>query len=452
MPTGVVPETASEEARTASELPRLVGTWSAAAVVIGIVIGSGIFRVPSVVAAETGTIGGSLTLWALGGLIALSGALCMAELATLFPRAGGQYVFLRESYGPAIAFLFGWTYLLVTPAAWAAIALIFAAYLGQFVPLGDWGIRVAAATLIGVLALVHYRSVRLGAWIQNVSTAAKVVALVGVALAIFVLGSRASGAVGLPSTSEPGSAARFGIALIGVMFAYDGWAGFTSLAGEVRDPQRGLPRALIGGMLAVIGVYLLVNAAYMYALPLAVMAASPLVAADAMMAVTGGGGAALIAALVVLSTFGALNAIVMSDPRVFFAMSRDGLFFRGLSAIHPRFRTPHRSIVFTSGLALVYVFVRTFEQLAEAYVVGVWPFLALLVAGVIVLRRSRPTLARPYRTWGYPVTPLLFILASVLLIGNALVEHTRSTLFSFALTLAGVPIYLLRARRSQSQA
>ncbi len=414
--------------------------------VVGMVIGSGIFRVPSTVAGEAGSILPILALWALGGTIALCGALALAELATMFPRAGGQYVFLREAFGPGVAFVFGWTYLLVTPAAWAAVALIFATYLGHFVPLGDLGIRVTGAALILLLVLVHYRSVRLGAWIQNVSTASKVIALVGLALVILIVGSRAGGAFGAVSTQPSGGAARLGIALIGILFAYDGWAASTSLSGEVRDPGRSLPRALIGGMAAVVTVYLLVNVAYLYALPIATMAASPLVAADAATQVIGGG-AALIAALVVLSTFGALNAIVMSDPRVFFAMANDRLFFRGLSAVHPRFLTPHRSIVFTGGVALLYVFIRTFEQLAEAFIVGVWPFLALMVAGVIVLRRRSPGHQRPYRTLGYPYTPLLFLLASILLIGNALIEHPLTTLLSFGVTLLGIPVYLLWSRR-----
>ncbi len=412
------------------------------------VIGSGIFRVPGAVAGEAGSIVPILGLWTLGGVIALCGALALAELSTMFPRAGGQYVFLREAYGPGVAFVFGWTYLLVTPAAWAAVALIFATYLGHFVPLGDLGIRFVGAALILLLTLVHYRSVLLGAWIQNLSTAAKVIALIGLALAIFILGTRGGGAFGAASAQPSGGAAPMGIALIGILFAYDGWAASTSLSGEVRDPGRSLPRALIGGMATVVAVYILVNAAYLYALPIATIAASPLVAADAATQVIGGGGAALVAALVVLSTFGAMNAIVMSDPRVFFAMANDRLFFRGLSAVHPRFLTPHRSIVFTGALALLYVFIRTFEQLAEAFIVGVWPFLALMVAGVVVLRRQRPELDRPYRTFGYPFTPLLFLLASVLLIGNALVEHPSTTLLSFTITLLGIPVYLLWRRRS----
>jgi basic amino acid/polyamine antiporter, APA family len=432
-----------------AELPRAIGAWSAAAVVAGMVIGSGIFRVPSSVAAEAGGVLPILVLWALGGLIALCGALALAELSTMFPRAGGQYVFLREAYGPAIAFLFGWTYLLVTPAAWAAVALIFATYLGHFFPLGDWGVRIVAGGLIVLLVLVHYRSVRLGAWIQNLSTWSKVAALIGVAAAIFLLGTPGTGAYGTPSDVAPGGMARMGIALIGIMFAYDGWAAFTSLSGEVRDPARNLPRALIGGMMTVMAVYVLVNAAYLYALPVGEMAASPMVATDAATRVIGAGGASLIAALVVLSTFGALNAIVMSDPRIFFAMSRDRLFFRGLAAVHPRFLTPHRSIVFTGAIALLYTFVRTFEQLAEAFIVGIWPFLALMVAGVIVLRRRRPELERPYRTLAYPLPQLLFILASVLLIGNALAEHPVTTLFSFGISALGLPVYLLWRRRAR---
>jgi len=429
--------------------PRL-GVWSTAAILVGVTIGSGIFRVPSVAAAESGAVGAVFLLWILGGLIALFGALTIAELAAMFPRSGGIYVFLRETYGPSVAFLFGWTRLLVIqPSVIGAIALISAAYVNAFVPLTEAQVRLVAAGFILILAGANYRSLGWGAWVQNASTAAKVLALLALAAAIFAFGDPSAGAFAGPLGLKPLTWGGFGIALLAVMWTYDGWVDATYVAEEVKDPGRTLPRALAGGVLTVIGVYLVVNAAYLLALPLDEMAASELVAADAAMRVFGPVGASLVAALVILSTFGALNGVTMTGPRVFFALARDGLFFRPVAAIHPRFGTPHVAIALAAGLGIAYVSFRTFEQLAEAFVLGIWPFYVLCVVAVFVLRQSRPGAPRPYRTWGYPWVPLLFLLASAAMLGNALMRQPGSTLLGFGIILSGFPVYhvWIRLRR-----
>jgi basic amino acid/polyamine antiporter, APA family len=437
-------------ARGVSEAARLeprLGIWSTAAILIGVTIGSGIFRVPAVVAAETGALGAAFLLWVVGGLVALFGALTIAELAAMYPRAGGIYVFLKEAYGPEVAFLFGWTRLLVIqPAVIGAIALICAAYVNAFVPLTPGQVRLLAACIIVVLAAANYRSMAWGAWVQNVSTVAKVVALLVLAAAIFLLGDPAGGAFAGETRLSPATWGGFGMALLAVMWTYDGWIDATYVAEEVRDPGRTLPRALAGGVLVVIGIYLVVNAAYLLALSMDEMAASELVAADAAMAVFGPVGASLVAGLVILSTFGALNGVTMTGPRVFFAMARDGLFFRPVAAVHPAFGTPHVAIGLAAGLGILYVSVRTFEQLAEAFVLGIWPFYVLCVLAVFLLRRRRPGAPRPYRAWGYPVVPVLFLLASLAMLGNALVRQPLSTLLGFAIILSGVPVYRLWTR------
>jgi len=423
-------------------------------VLVGSTIGSGIFRVPSVAAAEGGTVGAVGLLWIAGALLTLFGALTVAELAAAFPRAGGIYVYLEEAYGPLPAFLFGWTRLLVIqPALLGGIALIFAAYADTFLPLTDFQTRGVAMAAILVLGAANYRSLGWGAAIQNISTLAKVVALVGLALAVFALGEAGSGALAgaggqagaggpAPSTLlDPGNWSGFGVALIAVLWAYDGWADATYMAGEVKDPDRAMPRALIGGFLVVVGVYLLLNGAYLFALPLEAMAASELVAADAASAVMGGMGAAVVASLVMLSTFGALNGTMMSGPRVFFALGRDGLFFRRIGAVHPRNRTPHVAVALATILGVAYVSVRTFEELAEAFILGLWPFFMLAVLAVFRLRRRRPGLRRPYRTWGYPLVPLAFLLVSGVMLLNALVAQPISTLYSFGIIASGVPVY-----------
>jgi amino acid transporter len=440
-----------------SSLPRTLGVWSTAAVLIGSTIGSGIFRVPSVAAAEGGSLEAVGVLWILGALLTLAGALTVAELAALFPQPGGIYVYLKEAFGPVPAFAFGWTRLLVIePALLGGIALVFAAYVRAFLPLSDLEVRLVAAGAILVIGAANYRSMAWGAAIQNLSTAAKVIALVGLAVLIFSLGDPSSGAiVGMGGTVDPSSGvagsgpavegrtgwAGFGIAMIAVLWAYDGWADATYVAGEVRDPERSLPRALVGGFLVVVAVYLVLNTAYLFVLPLHEMAASDMVAADAATAALGPAGAAAVAALVLLSTFGALNGTMMSGPRVFFAMGQDRLFFRRVGAIHPHGGTPHVAVALAAGLGVAYVSVRSFEELAGAFILGLWPFFMLAVLAVFRLRRTRPDLTRPYRTWGYPTVPILFLLVSAAMLLNALWAQPRSTLFSFGIILSGMPVY-----------
>ncbi|HEU0298892.1 MAG TPA: amino acid permease, partial [Longimicrobium sp.] len=351
----------------ADGLPRRLGVWSAAAAAVGLTIGSGIFRVPAVVAAESGSVGAIALVWVLGGVITLCGALTVAELAAAFPRAGGIYVYLREAYGPLAAFLFGWSWFFIRSAASAGTALVFAAYLNTFVPMDEAGQRAAAVALIVLVGAANYRSVRLGAAIQDASTVAKVLAILLAAAVLFALGRASGGALASP-TFVLGDVGGLGVALVAALFAYDGWIAATLIAGEVRDPQRALPRALAGGAAIIVVTYLTINAAYLYALPLAELAASRAVAVDAVTRVAGAGGAALIAALVMLSTFGGLNAGLMTGPRVYYAMAEDGLFFRRVAAVHPRFGTPHVAVVLLVVLTVLNASVRTFEQLAEAFV------------------------------------------------------------------------------------
>lgn len=425
-------------------LPRRLGMWSAIAVLVGSTIGSGIFRVPSTVAADVGSVGAIGMLWVLGAVVALFGALTLAELAALFPRSGGIYVFLREAYGPLPAFLFGWTELLVIrPSALGAIAMLFAEYVQEFVPLSDGQVRMVAAAAIFLLAAANIRSVRWGAAVQNASTAAKSLALVGLAVLAFVLGNPGGGALAGPIGFQPLSWGGFGVALIAVMWAYDGWADLTFMAGEVRDPARTLPRALLGGTLAVVAIYLAVNLAYLYVLPVPEMVGRPLVAADAARRIFGQAGASIVAAMVLLSAFGALNGSTMTGPRILFAMADDGLFFRPIAAVHPRFRTPWAAIALAAALGIGYVSIRSFEQLADAFILGIWPFYALAVGAVYILRRKRPELARPYRTVGYPVVPMVFLVASLAMLLNAAVEQPVSTLIGFGVILLGVPVFWL---------
>ncbi len=425
------------------ELPRKLGLVTGLTVVVGVIIGSGIFRVPSPIAGAAGNLTGVALVWILGGIVALFGALSIAELAAMYPAAGGPYVYLREAYGRPLAFLFGWMWLLTTPISWAAQSLMFAEYLSLFVPISATMQHLVAAVLMILVAIANYRSVRLGAAIQNVSTSAKVLAIAGLSLAIFALAP--GGEANLLHTQPMGAPnwSGIGIGLIAALWAYDGWENLTALSGEVKNPERNLPLALIGGVLLVICVYLLINAAYLRALPLPQLAASTSVAADAAGAVLGRAGASVVGALVMLSVFGTLNGSILSSPRVFFAMAEDGLFFRTVGKIHPKYETPYVAIGFSVALAVIYVLLRDFMQLAEGYVLGVWPFLALCVIGLFVLRRRSPDFPRPYRTLGYPIVPALFVLATFVVVANALYAQFWSTIVSILITLAGLPLYFL---------
>jgi amino acid transporter len=433
-------------------LPRRLGPWSTAAVTVGIMIGSGVFRVPAAAAAQTGSAEAMLLAWVVGGIVALCGALALAEVAALLPRAGGMYVYLREAYGPLTAFLFGWVYLVIIPTGTGAIALVFAEYLSRLLPLTAIQVRLVAAGLIVVLGAAQYRSIRFGAAIQNVSTVAKVLAIVALTAAAFLLGP--TGSVWAPGGPvHPASWGGFGLGVVTVLWAYNGWQDVTCLSGEVQDPRRALPRALLGGTLAVVAIYLLANVAYLHVLPLSSIAGSPLVAADVAVRLVGPVGSALVAALVCVSTFGSLNAVLMAIPRVFWAMADDGLFFRFVAAVHPRYRTPHMAIASMAVLSVVYLALQSFEQLIEAFILASLPFWALSVGSVFVLRRKLPDAPRAYRTPGYPLVPLLFVVAMAALVANSLYAHPEATGTSLGGVLAGVPFYYAwrRVRRRRSE-
>jgi len=428
-------------------LPRILGAPSAAAVMVGLVIGSGIFRVPSSVASSVETVGAVAMVWILGGAVSLAGALVVAELSCLYPEAGGVYVFLREAYGRFPAFLYGWTrLLLLVPASIGAMALILAAYLRPLLPLEDVDERWIAGLVILMVTGLNYRSLLWSSLLENAISLTKVVLLLVLTVAFFILGDVDSGAFSEPMGFSPASWSGFGLALVTVMWTYSGWSSIAALAGEVRDPGRNMPRALIWGIGVVLLVYLGINAGYLFVLPIQEVASSTMVAADAASRVMGDVGASVVSGIVVLATLGAVQAAMMFNPRIFFAMANDGLLFDPIGRVHRRFLTPHLATVFTSVLGIGYVAVRSFEELAQAFILGVWPFHILMVLAVFRLRKTHPDAERPYKTWGYPVVPVLFLVTSAAMILNALLVETGLTLFGFGLILAGVPFFFLKTR------
>ena len=431
----------------AAHLERRLGLWAAIGIVIGVTIGSGIFRTPASIAERVPDPMLMLSVWLIGGLLSLCGALSVAELAASLPQTGGWYVYLREGWGRLAGFLFGWSELVLIRASSAgAIATVFSEYLIRslgFDPalnpaLTDY---VAAAAIIGAAA-INIRGVQVGAAFAGFSTVAKFGALALLVLAVFLLGGGGGGTTAnFTAAGRPVEAGLFGLALISVLWAYDGFADVSFASGEIKDPQRTLPRAIIGGTIAIVAIYLAANVAYLFMNPVDRIAESRLIAADTAQSIFGGIGVALVSVVVTISTMGALIAIMLAAPRVFFAMADDRLFFHTVARVHPRYKTPYVAISLAAALGIVFVLTRTFEQLADTFVLSIWPFYGLAIAGLYRLRRMRPDLPRPYRVPGYPVLPAMFILAVIYLVANALITDPLWTGLTFTIVLAGVPVY-----------
>ncbi len=436
-------------------LPRTVGLFSAVAVIVGTTIGSGIFRVPAKVAGLVGEPGAVLLAWVIGGALALFGALTVAELAAASPRSGGLFAYIDEAFGPMPAFLFGWSQLSVIRAsALGSIATIFAEYLGYFTKFTPQEVRYAAAATILVVALINYLGVKYASRVMGVATIAKYVGMVGLVVLAFSAGDgnwsnfSHSGA----ATVTTFSVSMVASALVSIMWAYDGWADLSYIGGEIKNPGRNFPIALIGGTILIIAIYLLLNAAYIYLVPISEMAGEPLIAATAAARIPllGGAGAGIVSAIVMISCFGTLNGSMLTNPRIFFAMADRGLFFKAVARVSPKFQTPSVAIWLAAILGCVYVMFNDFQQLADRFVLGIWPFYILAILGVFVMRKKRPDLERPYKTIGYPIVPIVFLLAAGGMVINALVTDPVNTGVTFLILGAGVPLYYLTLGRRRS--
>ena len=426
-----------------STLPRKLGLFSAVAVLVGSTIGSGIFRSPAGIAERIPNESLFFLAWIIGGVCVLAGALTYAELASALPYTGGVFVYLKEGLGPLPAFLFGWAELtIVRASALGAIATVFAEYLLRMLGTGSSrdAVHYVAAGSILIVAALNIRGVSISAFIQNMTASAKYLALLALVAASFILGNSAASPASAATATSGTSISSFGLALISILWVYDGWADVTFVSGEVKRPERYLARALIIGTFAVVAIYLLTNLAYAHVFSMTQISRSELVAADVASHLIGTAGVTLVSLAVMISAFGTLNGSMMTGPRILFAMADDGLFFKKISAVHPRFRTPHVAIGLAALLASIFVMFRNFEQLADAFVLGIWPFYAGGVAAVYVLRRKRPDLQRPYKVPGYPVTPAVFLAAAILLLVNALLAE-RMTLLVFGIIATGIPVF-----------
>lgn len=471
-------------------LPSL-GLFTTVMLVVGGVIGSGIFRKPGVMAAQVGSPELLLGVWVLAGVLTLFGALTNAEIASMIPETGGQYIYFERMYGPFFAFLYGWAiFAIIQCGSIAAITYVFAEYATQFVslpefpagmaawsfhvpfvgdvtPLREIGIKGLAAAVIVLLTAINYIGVRFGGLVQNVFTIAKVAAMLLLVLGAFCLPTGGTAAnLTTPSATIhlSGLALVAGIAaaLQGAFWAYDGWNKLTYIAGEVKQPQRNIPLGLLWGMLIVTAIYLLINVAYAYVLPIHQMAQSKLVAADVAERCFAGGGR-WIAAAVMVSTFGTANATILATARLYFSMAQRGYFPRRLANVHPRFHTPAASLVAQGVWSILLLLSGTFDTLTDTLIFVSWVFYALGAYGVFVLRRKMPDAPRPYKVPGYPLVPWTFVIFATLYliftVYNDVVGYQAAvaagkpalinSAFGTALTLIGTPIYFFyRARQS----
>jgi basic amino acid/polyamine antiporter, APA family len=442
----VPPSPTVTAAETALDLPRKLGLLDSLSIVVGITIGGGIFLVPNLIARELHSAASILGVWVFAGIISFFGALACAELGTAIPSTGGQYVFLREAYGPLIGFLCGWSMFVVArtaQVAWMAVTL--ALYVSYFVPLTPIESKLLGIAAIMILATINYRGVTAGATVQNIFTLAKVAGLLAIIGAAFWWHGNVAQAV------NPSAAAfslnSFGVALIACVLAYDGWVQLSFVAGEIRNPQRNILLALALGTAACIAIYLLANIAYLRVLTIPEIAASDHVGATLAERVMGARGGVLVSLVILISIVGTLNGCFLTSPRVYFAQARDGLFFRRFGEIQPQYQTPGFAILAQSAWAIVLLVSGSYETLLDYAMFALWLSYGLMVAGVIILRRKQPDLPRPYRMWGYPVTPVLFLAITGWFLINMLLTRPVPSLAGLLLIATGIPVYLVWTRR-----
>ncbi|MCS6953589.1 MAG: amino acid permease [Bryobacterales bacterium] len=428
----------------AAELARRLGLLDATALVVGVVVGAGIFLTPGVVAGHLAAPGWILAVWALTGLFTLAGALAFAELGAMLPATGGQYVFLREAYGPLVAFLCGWAFLVVIwTGTLAALAVAFAEHLVHVVPISPDGRTLVTVAALVMFTALNYYGVRPGAWTQNLLTTGKLALIVALAMAAWWGLPAADG----PQTEAPWSWRGLMLALVACSWTYDGWQALSFVSGEIRRPSRAIPRALLLGLGLVTALYLAVNAAFLPALQRPSGNGAERAILSAAASFLGPGAGAFVSAAILISIAGALNGGILACPRIYFAQARDGLFLRRFGEIHPRFQTPSFSLLFQGVWAGVLAVSGTFETLLTYTMFGNWIFTGLAVGAVMALRRKRPDLDRPYRTWGYPVTPLIYCALSLGLVAGTIAAQPKPSLAGAALILSGVPVYFLWRRR-----
>jgi APA family basic amino acid/polyamine antiporter len=429
-----------------------MGLVHATAMVVGIILGASIFIQPSEITRLVPSTTGVLLVWLAAGVLTLCGALVCAELSAVFPSTGGVYVFLKEIFSPAIGFLWGWgMFWSMHSGIIAAIAVVLGRYAGYFTPLGEWGVRGVAIAAVLLLSVINYLGVKPGSAVQVVLTAAKVVAIGILVIVLFVFGGTAHRAVVADMLPSNGIAMGDYLLAIGAgLFAYGGWHMATYAAGETREAERTLPRALMGGTVVVTACYMLLNGAYLYVMPVRQLADSHRVASDAAQRALSVGMGGVISVLVIISAIGALNGIILAGPRVYYAMAQDGLAFRWMGAVDARRQTPALAIAAQGVWSCLLIATNSYRELFTRVVYTEWMFFALLAAGLFVLRRRTGWHPR-YLGWAFPLAPLLFIVASLGIAVNQLAVDPRDSAMGLGLLLLGVPVYFVSAKARENR-
>ena len=435
------------ESKTGSQLDlsRRLGMLDATAIVVGIVIGSGIFVLPNLIARNLPSSAAILTIWIVSGVLSFFGALAYAELGAMMPATGGQYVYLREAYGPLCAFVCAWTFMLAVLSGGSAwLAVTFSIYAGYFMPLTPATSKMMSIGLIAILTAVNYVGVREGAWVQRTFTCLKIAGLLVLIGAAFLAPQSAD--VAKVSDHTPVSFARFSVGMAACLMAYNGWSYVGFVAGEVRDPQRNLLRALVVGMTAVMVLYVFANLAYLKVMTIPEIASTERIGADLATRTMGSIGGTFVSLTVLLSIIGAVNGCILTAARLPFAQARDRLFFARFGEVHPRFQTPAAAILWGGLWTAILVLSGSYETLYSYSILAAWIFYTLSVAAVYVLRRKLPHAVRPYRMWGYPFTLWLFLAVSVWFVMNAFVAQPWPSFMALAIVASGVLVFWIWRR------
>jgi APA family basic amino acid/polyamine antiporter len=450
---GPLPSAAASRTQGDGGLVRALGLWDSVSLIMGIMIGSGVFLMAGSVARELDSLAAVVTVWAFGGLLSLCGAAALSELGAALPAAGGLYVYLTRAYGPGVGFVYGWSAMaLIHAGSIATLAAAIGLYAAPILGLTPGPQKLLQLVCIGAFVAVNCLGIVVGKWVQNTLTALKVA---GLALMTLLLYTRGSGELLAGHFWPRGMGFRwtsFAVALVAVLWAYDGWHFVSFAAGEVKDPARTLPRSLLVGTAATFAIYLLANVAYYAVLPAEAIRGTHRVAAAAVESALGPGAGVFISLLIVISILGAMNGVVLGAPRVNWAMARDGLFFRSFARVHPRFHTPAVATIAQGAWAGAFTLVGTFQQLFTAYVFTSWIFYGLAVGGVLILRRREPELPRPYLCPLYPATPLFFLAATVGIVVSSFVANFWQAVTGLGLIGVGVPLFFLFRSLEQQRA
>jgi len=432
-----------------AELKKALSRFDLTMIAIGSTIGSGIFLTPAIIANSIHSPALILLIWLGGGLLILCGALTFAELGALMPKAGGVYVFLSESYGKPVGFLYGWAYfLVVNTGGIAALSVAFTTYLAYFFPMSSLALKLTAVSGIFILTVINVMGVKSGGIFSDVFTVLKLIGIFGVIAVGFILGSSSvtTFSFDMPSGVTGGVA----VAMVGVLWSYGGWQHATYAAGEAKNAKKDVPVAMIIAALSVTAIYVAINIAYMMLLPVNTIANSPSVAADAVKTVLGPVGGGIIAMAIFISTFGTAGIYTLTAPRIYFAMAKDGIFFPQIAKVHPKYQTPYNAIIIQSTWAvLLILFWGTFENLISYVVFTDWIFFALAAASVFIFRKKLPDTKRDYKTLGYPFTPLIFIGVATWFVINTLIEKPEQAIAGLIMLGLGLPVYYYWSRKNK---